>query len=58
MLSPFLVSPLQIPYLIPSPPCFYESAPSPTPTHSHLTTLASPYSGPSSLYRTKDFPSP
>ena len=67
MLSPSLVSPLQAPGGVgqpgagvrggararPRPPslCFYEGAPS--PTHSHLTTLAVLYTGASSLYRTK-----
>ena len=45
MLSPFPVSPLEPP--IPSP-----TTPIPL-THSHLTTLAFPYTGVSSLHRTK-----
>ena len=55
MLSPFLVSPTQIP--IPSP-CFYEGASTPTypHTHSHLSALAFPYDGSSSLHRTKGLP--
>ena len=52
MLSPFLVSPQQTPILSPSP-CFYEGAP--TPTYSHLTSLAFPYTGALSLHRTKGF---
>ena len=41
MLSPFPVSPLQIPYFIVPLPCFYEGAPPPPqPTRSCLTILA------------------
>ena len=38
MLSPFLVSPLKIPYHFPSPPAHQ-------PTHSCLPALAFPYTG-------------
>ena len=54
MLSPFPVSPLQTPIPFPSP-CFYEGA-HPL-THFHLTALAFPYTGTSSLQRTKGLPS-
>jgi hypothetical protein len=43
-----------IPY--PLPPASMRLFPHP-PTHSHLSTLASPYTGASSLHRTKDLPS-
>jgi hypothetical protein len=36
----------------PSPTCFYKGAPLP-PTHSHLTTLAFPYTGEYCLHKTK-----
>ena len=42
--------------LHPSSPCFYEGAL--PPTHSHLTALAFPYNGPSSLHRIKSFSFP
>jgi hypothetical protein len=51
MLSPLLVSLRNSP--IPSPShCFYEGVPPPT-THSCLSVLAFPYTGASSLHRTK-----
>jgi len=44
-------------YPFSQPPCFYEDAPTPThslsPTHSHLNTLAFPYTGEMSLLRNK-----
>ena len=50
MLSLFLVSSPQT--LIPSPSASMRVLPYP-PTHSHLTALAFPYTGASSLHRTK-----
>ena len=52
MLSPFLISPLETSYPIP-PPCASMGALPLPPTHSHLTSLAFPYTGELSLYRTK-----
>ena len=52
MLSPFLVSPLQIPYSILLSPASMRVLPHP-PTNSHLIILAFPYAGASSLQRTK-----
>ena len=46
MLSPFLVSPLKIPYPLPPPPA-------PQPTHSLFLALAFPYIGAQNLHRTK-----
>jgi hypothetical protein len=54
-LSFFPVSPLQTIHPIP-PLSLYEGALPPIP-HSCLTTLASPYTGISSLHRTKGLPS-
>jgi len=51
MLSHFLVFPLETPYLILLPHCFYEGAPS--PPYSCLPILAFSYTGASSLHRTK-----
>ena len=56
MLSPFLVSPLKTPYPILPPPASMRVFPHP-PTHSCLTTLASPFDGATSLHRTKHLPS-
>jgi hypothetical protein len=50
MLSPFLVSPLKTPYPLP-PPLAHQ------PTHSCSLVLAFPYTGESSLLRTKGFSS-
>ena len=50
MLSPFPLSPLQIPYLRPHYR-FYEVLPYP-PTHSLLTTIAFVYTEASSLHKT------
>ena len=58
MISPFLVSPPQTPHYIPSLPpslCLYVGASLPTHTSCH-PTVASPYSGTSSLHMTKDLP--
>ena len=55
MLSPFPISPLEPPHLIPLLPASMKML-SVTPTHSYLTTLAFPYTGEWSLYRTKGFP--
>ena len=52
MLFPFLVSPLQTPYPIPTYPASVRVLPHP-PTHFCLTALAFPYAGASSLHRTK-----
>ena len=46
MLSPFLVSPLKTAYPLPPPPAHQ-------PTHSSFLVLAFPYTGASSLHRTK-----
>jgi len=54
MLSPFPVSPPQPPHPFPLP-CFYEDAP--LSIHSHLPALTFPYTGASSLHRTKGLPS-
>jgi hypothetical protein len=52
MLSPFPVFPLQTSYPLPLPsPCFFEGAP--PPTHSCLSSIAFPYTGASSLHKTK-----
>jgi hypothetical protein len=51
MLSPFLVSLPRNLLSYPLSPCFSEGAP--LPTHSCLPTLAFPYTGASSLHRTK-----
>ena len=56
MLSSFQVSPLELPSLLPPPPNSRRMLPLP-PTHSHLTTQAFPYTGESSLHRTKGFSS-
>jgi hypothetical protein len=56
MLSPFLVSPLGTPYLIPSPSVSMSMLPH-LPTHSCLLTLAFPYTGTSNLHSTKGLPS-
>jgi hypothetical protein len=55
MLSPLLVSPPEPLYPTPSPPASVKVLPSIflLPTHSHLTALAFPYTGESSLHRTK-----
>ena len=55
MLSPFLLSPLQIPYPIPPYPASMKVFPH-LPTHFGLTTLAFLYTGASSLHRTKGLP--
>ena len=52
MLSPFLVSPLQIPNTISPSPASMAVLPN-LPNHSHLTALAFPYTKASSLQRTK-----
>ena len=52
MLSPFPVSPLQTSYPILLPPISIRVLPL-SPTLSHFTTLAFPYTGESSLHRTK-----
>jgi hypothetical protein len=46
MLSPFLVSPLKIPYSLPPPP-------DPQPTHTHFLALAFPYTEAQNLHRIK-----
>ena len=46
MLSPFLVSPLKIPYALPPPPAHQ-------PTHSHFLALAFPYTGALSIHKAK-----
>ena len=56
MLSLFLASTLQIPCPITPPPASMRVLPHP-PTHSLLTDLAFPYTGASSLHRTKDLSS-
>ena len=56
MLSPFLVSTLQAPYVILPPPASTRGLLY-LPTHSCLTTLTSPYAGAPSLHRTKGLPS-
>ena len=56
MLSPFPGSLLETPYSIPPPSASMRVLPHP-PTHSCLPTLAFPYTGASSLHRTKDLPS-
>jgi hypothetical protein len=56
MLSPFPVSPLENPYPFLPPPASLRVLTHP-PTHSHLTALAFPYTGESSLHRTKGFSS-
>jgi hypothetical protein len=56
MLSPFLGSPPQTPYPTPLPFASKRVFLQP-PTHSHLTPLASPFFGASSLHRTKCLPS-
>lgn len=53
---PFPVSPPQISYSIPTPPASIRVLPYPL-THCSLTTLAFPYTGASSLQRTKSLPS-
>jgi hypothetical protein len=53
MLYPFLVSLLEPPLSHSPFSWFYEGAPPPTHPHSHLTALAFPYTGESSLHRTK-----
>ena len=55
MLSPFLVSPLEPPIPHP-PPASMRVLPLP-PTYSHLIALTFPYTGASSLHRTKDLSS-
>ena len=52
MLSRFPVSTLRTPYSVPPSPASMRVLPH-LPTHSHLTTLALPYTGVSSLHRTK-----
>ena len=52
----FLFSPAQILYPIPLPFTSMKVIPY-SPTHSHLTTLATPYAEVSSLHRTKGLPS-
>ena len=52
MLSPFLVSLPEIPYAIPLPPASMRVFLHP-PTYTCLPTLALPYTGASSLHRTK-----
>ena len=50
---PFPVIPSEtLPYPFPSSPCYDEGAHH-TPTDSHLPPISSPYTGASSLYRTK-----
>ena len=59
MISPFLVTPPQTHHLIPHLPSPFASTGvllHPL-THSHCTTLASPYAGASNLHRTKGLPS-
>ena len=56
MLSPFLISPPQAPYLISLPLVSMKELSYP-PISFHLTPLASPFSGASSLHRTKHLPS-
>ena len=56
MLSPFPVSPPEIPELLLPAPASMRVLPNPL-THSCLTVLASPYTGASSLHRAKDLPS-
>jgi hypothetical protein len=56
MLLPFPVSPPQSTYPIPPPPDSMRVLPYPL-SHSHLTTLAFPYTQALSLYRIKGFPS-
>ena len=51
MLSPFVVSIPKTPYPILPYPCFCEGVP--PPIHSHFPILAFPYTGASSLHRTK-----
>ena len=52
MLYPFLVSPLDHPSTIPLPHASMNMLPL-SPTHSHLTALAFPYTGESSLHKKK-----
>ena len=47
MLTPFLVSPLKMPYPLPLPSA-------PQPTHSLFLALAFPFTGAQNLHRTKD----
>ena len=56
---PFPSLPSPNPLSHPSSPCFYEGTSPHThaPKHSHLTVLAFPYTGASSLHRTKGIPS-
>ena len=56
MLSPFLVFPLETPYPIPPPSDSMRLLPYPS-TYSCLPALAFPYTGASSLHRTKGFSS-
>ena len=56
MLSPFLVCSLQTPYPVPFSPASMTVFPHP-PSHSYFTTLAFPYTGASSIHRTKGLPS-
>ena len=55
MLSPFPIPPPQTPYSTLLPFAAKSVLPHP-PTHSYLTPLASPFSGVSSLHRTKHIP--
>jgi hypothetical protein len=57
ILSPSPVSPLQAPCPFSPSSCFYEGVPPHSPLTHCLTTLAFPYSGSSSLHRTKSLPS-
>ena len=54
--TPFLVSPPKISSSFPPSPTSMSVFP-PSPTHSHLSTLKFPYTGASSLHRTKGIPS-
>ena len=56
MFSPFPVFPPEPSYPIPPPPASMRVLPLP-PIHSHFTTRAFPYTGKSSLHRTKDLSS-
>ena len=53
MLSSFLVSTLETPYPIPTPPASMRVLPHPC-IHTHLPALAFPYTGASRIHRTKD----